>query len=121
MVVMGLCGGLAGLVGSNQLLSTGPSVTPGYSSGFGFDAIALAMLGRSRPAGVVAAAFLFGVLRAGSRAMQAATQTPVDIVTVIQALVIVFVAAPSIVRAVFRIKTRTTSAFEVTVRELTTG
>jgi simple sugar transport system permease protein len=121
MVVMGLSGGLAGLIGSNQLLSTGPSLTPGFSSGFGFDGIALAMLGRSQPAGVVAAAFLFGILRAGSRAMQAATQTPVDIVLVIQAFVIVFVAAPSIVRSVFRIKTKTTSAFELTARELTTG
>jgi ABC-type uncharacterized transport system permease subunit len=114
VVVMGMAGGLAGLVGANQLLSTGPSLTPGFSSGFGFDAIALAMLGRSRPAGVVAAAFLFGILRAGSRSMQAATDTPIDIVTVIQALVIVFVAAPSIVRAVFRIKTPTTSAFQLT-------
>jgi simple sugar transport system permease protein len=121
MAVMGLCGGLAGLIGSNQLLSTGPSLTPGFSSGFGFDGIALAMLGRSRPAGVVAAAFMFGILRAGSRSMQAATQTPVDIVLVIQAFVIVFVAAPSIVRSVFRIKTKTTSAFELTARELTTG
>jgi simple sugar transport system permease protein len=121
MVVMGLCGGLAGLIGSNQLLSTGPSLTPGFSSGFGFDGIALAMLGRSQPAGVVAAALLFGVLRAGSRSMQAATQTPVDIVLVIQSLVIVFVAAPSIVRSVFRIKTKTTSAFQLSARELTTG
>jgi simple sugar transport system permease protein len=118
MVIMGLCGGLAGLVGSNQLLSTGPSATPGFSSGFGFDAIALAMLGRSKPSGVVAAAFMFGILRAGSRAMQAATQTPVDIVVVIQALVIVFIAAPAIVRGVFRIKTKTTSAFELTPRGL---
>jgi simple sugar transport system permease protein len=117
MVVMALCGGLAGLVGSNQLLSTGPSLTPGFSSGYGFDAIALAMLGRSRASGVVAAAFLFGILRGGSRAMQAATQTPVDIVVVIQALVIVFVAAPAIVRAVFRIKTRTRSPFELTAPE----
>lgn len=117
MIVMGLCGGLAGLVGANQLLSTGASATPGFSSGFGFDAIALAMLGRSKPSGVVAAAFLFGILRAGSRSMQAATQTPVDIVVVIQALVIVFIAAPAIVRGIFRIKTKTTSAFELTVRE----
>jgi simple sugar transport system permease protein len=116
MVVMGVAGGLAGLVGSNQLLSTGPSLTPGFSSGFGFDAIALAMLGRSKPAGVVAAAFLFGILRAGSRAMQAATQTPVDIVVVIQALVIVFIAAPAIVRGIFRIKTKTTSAFTLSVK-----
>lgn len=104
VVVMALCGGLAGLVGSNQLLSTGASLQPGFSSGFGFDAIALALLGRSRPAGVVVAAFLFGILRAGSRQMQAATQTPVDIVVVIQALVIVFVAAPALVRAAFRLK-----------------
>jgi simple sugar transport system permease protein len=117
VIVMGLCGGLAGLVGANQLLSTGPSATPGFSSGFGFDAIALAMLGRSKPSGVVAAAFLFGILRAGSRSMQAATQTPVDIVVVIQALVIVFVAAPAIVRGMFHIKTKTTSAFELTTRE----
>lgn len=117
MVVMGVAGGLAGLVGANQLLSTGPSLTPGFSSGFGFDAIALAMLGRSKPAGVVAAAFMFGILRAGSRAMQAATQTPVDIVVVIQALVIVFIAAPAIVRGIFRIKTRTTSAFALSVKE----
>ncbi len=118
---MSICGGLAGLVGANQLLSTGASVTPGFASGFGFDAIALAMLGRSRPSGVVAAAFLFGILRAGSRSMQAATQTPVDIVVVIQALVIVFIAAPAIVRGVFRIKTKTSSAFELTAKELTTG
>ena len=118
MVVMGLCGGLAGLVGANQLLSTGPSATPGFSSGFGFDAIALAMLGRSKPSGVVAAAFMFGILRAGSRSMQAATQTPVDIVVVIQALVIVFIAAPAIVSGIFHIKTKTTSAFELTTREL---
>jgi simple sugar transport system permease protein len=116
MIVMGVAGGLAGLVGSNQLLSTGPSLTPGFSSGFGFDAIALAMLGRSKPAGVVAAAFMFGILRAGSRAMQAATQTPVDIVVVIQALVIVFIAAPAIVRGIFRIKTKTTSAFTLSVK-----
>ena len=68
------------------------------------------MLGRSNPSGVVAAAFLFGILRAGSRSMQAATQTPVDIVVVIQALVIVFIAAPAIVRGIFHIKTKARSA-----------
>jgi simple sugar transport system permease protein len=117
MIIMGMCGGLAGLVGSNQLLSTTPSLTPGFSSGFGFDAIALAMLGRSKAAGVVAAAFMFGILRAGSRAMQAASQTPVDIVVVIQALVIVFIAAPAIVRGIFRIKTKSASAFDLSTRQ----
>lgn len=113
MVIMALAGGLAGLAGGNQLLSVSPSLTPGYSSGFGFDAIALALLGNSTPSGVVAAAFLFGALRAGSRAMQAATSTPVDIVTVIQALVIVFIAAPSLVRAIYRIKVRRPAGLEI--------
>ncbi|HXF71644.1 MAG TPA: ABC transporter permease [Actinomycetota bacterium] len=106
LAVMALAGGLAGLAGANQLLSVTPSLTPGFSSGFGFDGITLALLGRARPAGVVLAALLFGALRAGSRSMQAATQTPVDIIVVIQALVVVFIAAPAIVRGIYRIRTR---------------
>jgi ABC-type uncharacterized transport system permease subunit len=106
VVVMALAGGLAGLAGSVQLASVIPNLTPGFSSGFGFDAIAVALLGRARPAGVVAGAVLFGILRAGSRQMQAVTQTPVDIIVVIQALVIAFIAAPALVRAIYRIKAR---------------
>jgi simple sugar transport system permease protein len=113
MLVMALAGGVAGLAGGNQLLSVSPSLTPGYSSGFGFDGIALALLGNSNPGGVVAAALLFGAMRAGSRAMQAATATPVDIVTVIQALIIVFIAAPSLVRAIYRIKVRRPAGLEI--------
>ncbi|MFB3738146.1 MAG: ABC transporter permease [Candidatus Velamenicoccus archaeovorus] len=116
VLVMTLAGGLAGLGASNQLLSVSPSLTPGYSSGFGFDAIALALLGRSNAWGVVAAAFLFGALRAGSRSMQAATATPVDIVVVIQALVIVFIAAPSLVRSIYRIKARRAEGLEVVMK-----
>ncbi len=118
VAVMALAGGLAGLAGSNQLLSISPSMTPGYSSGFGFDAIALALLGRSKPSGVIAAAFLFGALRAGSRSMQAATQTPVDIVVVIQALVIVFIAAPQLVRAIYRIKAKRPEGLEILTKGL---
>jgi ABC-type uncharacterized transport system permease subunit len=106
IVVMSLAGGLSGLAAANQLASISPTLAPGFSSGYGFDAIALALLGRARPAGVVAAAFLFGALRAGSRAMQAATQTPIDIIVVIQALIIVLIAAPELVRAIFRIRAR---------------
>jgi simple sugar transport system permease protein len=113
IVVMALAGGLAGVAGANQLASVTPSLTPGFSSGFGFDAIALALLGRARAGGVVLAALLFGMLRGGSRAMQAATQTPVDIVTVIQALVILFIAAPALVRAVYRIRARRVAGPEV--------
>jgi ABC-type uncharacterized transport system permease subunit len=106
IVVMTLAGGLAGLAGANQLGSVTPSLIPGFASGLGFDAIALAMLGRARPVGVVAGAFLFGILRAGGRTMQATTQTPIDIIVVIQALVIAFVAAPALVRAIYRLRAR---------------
>jgi simple sugar transport system permease protein len=106
ILVMTLAGGIAGLAGSNQLLSVTPSLLPGFASGIGFDGIAIALLGRARPGGVVAAAFLFGALRAGGRTMQVVTQVPSDIITVIQALVIVFVAAPALVRAIYRVKAR---------------
>jgi ABC-type uncharacterized transport system permease subunit len=101
---MSLAGGLAGLAGANIILGVQLSVAPGFSSGLGFDGITVALLGRGNPAGVVAAALLFGGLRAGAVQMQAATSTPVDLVQVIEALVILFVAAPALIRAIFRLK-----------------
>lgn len=106
IVVMTLAGGLAGLAGANQLAGVTPSLIPGFASGLGFEAIALALLGRGTPLGVVLSAFLFGMLRAGGRTMQSLTQTPIDIIVVIQGLVIAFVAAPALVRAIYRIKAR---------------
>jgi simple sugar transport system permease protein len=70
----------------------------------GFDAIALALLGRSHPVGVLFAGLLFGGLRAGGREMQGAAGIPIDMVLVLQALIIVMIAAPALVRAVYRIK-----------------
>lgn len=104
MLSMLISGGLAGLAGTSQLLGIQYSVFPGFSSGYGFDAIALALLGRTHPGGVVLAALLFGVLRSGATGMQAATSIPVDIIIVIQSLIIVFMAAPALVREIFRIR-----------------
>jgi ABC-type uncharacterized transport system permease subunit len=104
ILAMVLAGGLAGLGGTVQLLGVQASVFPGFSSGYGFDAIALALLGRSNPLGVVLAALLFGILKAGANGMQAATSAPVDIIVVIQALIIMFMAAPRLVREIFRIR-----------------
>jgi simple sugar transport system permease protein len=106
VLVMMLAGGLAGLGGANQLLGLQYSLAPGFSANLGFDAIALALLGRANPIGVVAAAFLFGMLRSGAIQMQAATSIPTDIVVVIQALIIIFIAAPELVRAIYRVKGR---------------
>lgn len=104
-MVMAVCGGLAGLGGSLSILGGEYALTAGVAGSFGFDAITVALLGRAKPVGTVFAAFLFAMLRAGSRTMQARTQTPIDIVLVIQALIILFIAAPALVRAIFRIKT----------------
>jgi simple sugar transport system permease protein len=95
------------------MLGGSKTLTPGFSPGYGFDGIAVALIGATRPAGVVAAAFLFGALRAGATPMQAATGTPIDIVIVIQALVIVFIAAPALVRAIYRIRTERVLGTEV--------
>jgi general nucleoside transport system permease protein len=104
ILAMALAGGLAGLAGTSALLGVQKSVFPGFSAGIGFDAIALALLGRSHPAGVVAAALLFGLLRQGGNLMQAASDTPIDIIVVIQALIIAFMAAPALVREIFHIR-----------------
>ena len=101
---MAIAGGLAGLAGAAVILGGSRTLSPGFSPGYGFDGIVVALVGGTRPLGVVAAAFLFGALRAGATPMQAATGTPIDIVVVIQALVIMFMAAPALVRAIFRIR-----------------
>lgn len=97
-----ISGGLVGLAGVMQVLGT---VTTGFSAGIdagiGFDAITVALLGRSRPVGIFVAGVLFGAFKAGGFAMQAAEGIPIDIVTVVQSLIVLFIAAPPLIRAVF--------------------
>jgi general nucleoside transport system permease protein len=97
-------GALAGAAGAATILGVQHRLTIGFSAGLGFDGITVALLGRGRIGGTVAAGVLFGALKAGGRYMQAQTQTSLDLVLVIQALIIVFIAAPGLVRAIFRIK-----------------
>ncbi len=101
---MAIAGALAGLGGTSILLGSTPRLTGGFFASVGFDAIALALLGRANPIGVVGAGLLFGALQAGSTGMQAQTSTPIDIIFVIQALIILFVAAPAIIRALWRVR-----------------
>ena len=110
---MAAAGGLAGLAGMAVILGGSGTLSPGFSPGYGFDGIVVALVGANRPLGVVAAAFLFGALRAGATPMQAATGTPIDLVVVIQALVIMFIAAPALVRAIFRIRAERRMSAEV--------
>jgi simple sugar transport system permease protein len=103
-LVMALAGALAGLAGSLQVLGTEKALTLGIAGTIGFDAITVALLGRGSPLGTVLAGILFGGLRAGGVIMQARTGTPIDIVLVVQSLVVLFVAAPPLIRTVFRLK-----------------
>jgi simple sugar transport system permease protein len=106
MLAMALSGGLAGLGGSMEVLGTVPQMSNDISSGFGFNAIALALLAGNRPGGIVAASLLFGALRAGGGLMQVKTGIPLDLLLFIQALVIMFVAAPGLIRALYRLDRR---------------
>jgi simple sugar transport system permease protein len=102
--VMFIAGALAGLGGAVQVLGSEYAMTSGIGGSFGFDAITVALLGRATPVGTVFAALLFGALRAGGLTMQSSTDTPLDLVLVIQALVVLFIAAPALVKAIFRLK-----------------
>ncbi|MHB1004759.1 MAG: ABC transporter permease [Chloroflexota bacterium] len=108
VLAMGLSGMLAGLAGTFEVVALNFRHTLGFSTGYGFDAIAVALLGKSNPFGVLLAAILFGAMRNGATRMQFLTQVPVDIISVIQALVLLFVAADAIVRYIYRIRARGT-------------
>ena len=98
VLVMLVAGGLAGLGGAMQIVGTDKTFQASSAGSIGFDAITVALLGRSRPLGTVLAALLFGALRAGSPLMQTAAGTPIDLVLVIQAVIVLLIAAPPLVR-----------------------
>jgi simple sugar transport system permease protein len=107
ILAMTIAGAMAGLAGVSQVMSsTNPAhtLTPSIDAGIGFDAITVALLGRTKPLGTVLAALLFGALRAGGSVMQASANVSVDIVIVIQAVIVLFVAAPPLVRSIFRLR-----------------
>jgi ABC-type uncharacterized transport system permease subunit len=104
VLTMSLSGALAGMAGVNQVLGVDHRMVRAFSTGYGFDSIALALLGNSHPVGVVFASLLFGFLRGGAARMQSVAGVPVEIIRVIQGLVIIFVAAPEIIRSLYRLK-----------------
>jgi ABC-type uncharacterized transport system permease subunit len=104
ILAMTLSGALSGLGGAVEVMGTVPQMSVDISAGYGFNAIALALLAGNRPLGIIAAALLFGALRTGGALMQVKTGIPLDLLFFIQALVIMFVAAGGLIRAIWRVK-----------------
>ena len=105
-LVMMISGALCGLAATAPVLGTQKSMDESVVGTIGFDAITVALLGRSRPVGTVLAGLLFGALRAGGTAMQAAPGTHIKIVLVLQSTIVLFIAAPPLIRAIFRLPER---------------
>ena len=104
ITTMAISGALAGMGGAIHTLGNQYELTDTVAASFGFDAITVALLGRGTPLGVVLASFLFAGLRVGGQTMQANVGVPVEIVLVIQALVVLFIAAPDLVKRIFKVR-----------------
>lgn len=104
ILTMAISGLLAGLAGASEILGQVGHMPAAYATSVGFDAIAVALLGRSHPVGILFAGLLFGAMRAGAGLMQIQAGIPVQMVNVLQAVILFFLAAELIVRYLFRIR-----------------
>jgi simple sugar transport system permease protein len=101
---LALSGAFSGLGGATVMLGVNFRQTQSLSTGYGFDAIAVSLLAKNHPLGVILTAMLFGFMRHGSRLMQLKTGIPIDIISILQGLIIFFLAAPAIIRTLYRLK-----------------
>jgi simple sugar transport system permease protein len=101
---MTAAGLLAGLAGATELLGVNHYMTASYGTTVGFDSIAVALLGRTSPLGIVVAALLFGGMRAGAPLMQIQADVPAELVSVIQATILFFLVASPVIQRVFRLR-----------------
>ncbi len=104
VLVLTISGALVGMAGMATLSGTDFFLSTGYGGNTGFNAITVALLGRNSPGGIVLGSLLFAALISGGRNMQAVTGIPIDLTTVIQAVIVFMVATPALVREVFRLR-----------------
>jgi len=116
ILAMVISGGLAGLAGANEVMGVNHNLALAFSSGYGFDSIALALIGNSHPVGVVLASILFGFLKNGAIQMQLSAGIPIDIIAILQAFILAFIAAPAIIRTIYRLKEPDIDIDAVTLR-----
>jgi simple sugar transport system permease protein len=116
ILAMVISGGLAGLAGANEVMGVNHNLALAFSSGYGFDSIALALIGNSHPAGVVLSSIMFGFLKNGAIQMQLSAGIPIDIIAILQAFILAFIAAPAIIRTIYRLKEPDIDIDAVTLR-----
>ncbi|HBN94985.1 MAG TPA: ABC transporter permease [Firmicutes bacterium] len=104
IIAMAISGAFAGLAGTEQILGLHNRFIVRFSADLGFMGVAVALLGKNHPVGVIFAAILFGALQTGSAAMDRLTSVPRELITIIQALIIFFVAAEYLIRRILRMK-----------------
>jgi len=102
ILALGLSAAFVGIAAANQALSSTGGVTPTSHAGIGFDAITVALLGGSSATGVLLAGLLFGAFKAGSSAIQIVGISP-DVLGIVQGAIVLFIAAPPLIRAIFRL------------------
>ncbi len=106
LLTMFISGFLAAMAGVTEVLGVHGYFIKGFSPGYGYDGMAVAVMGRNNPLGVVVSAILFGALRSGGMLLDRVTDIPGDFVVIIQALVIIFIATPAIIKKVMKKKER---------------
>ncbi len=104
ILTMSIAGGLAGLAGAGNILGVNHQMSASFSTTVGFDAITVALLGRSNPVGIVFASLLLGAMRAGAPLMQIEAGVPVELVDVVQAIILLFLVANAVLRRFFRLR-----------------
>jgi ABC-type uncharacterized transport system permease subunit len=118
LLTMAISGALAGAAGIVEVLGVSHHMTDTVAAGYGFDAIAVALVARSNPWAILPSALLFGALHGGSGYMQLQTQISSDLISIVQAAVIIFVAAPSIIRWLLRLRRAPGETVRITQREV---
>ena len=120
ILTMSLCGLFAGLAGTFEILSLGyyPAI---FGTSIGFGGITVALLGRAHPVGILLAALLLGAMRAGAPAMQITAKIPIEIIDVIQGLILLFLAAESLIRRLLRSRAETVTPSEISTVSRTYG